>query len=143
MFRLLPPIFLLLIFISCKQKQIENKEKERIDNICDKFMQNFAEGKISEAITLLKQNSAIASSTLDTLEQTVNNQINTIFPTYGNIISSEFIFERKVKNFLSKRFYVLRFDQYYLKFDFTLYYNEKKWTITSFNYNEDLIELLY
>ncbi|WP_276976132.1 hypothetical protein [Flavobacterium filum] len=144
MTKLLTVIFLSLTLVSCRQnKQTTDKGKERIDNVCDKFMQTFADGKISEALQLLKQNSVMSPSSIDTLQVTINNQVNTMFSAYGKIISSEFITERKVKDFIAKRFYILKFDKYYLKFDFTLYNNGKAWTITSFNYNEDLIEILY
>ena len=144
MTKLLTAIFLSLTLVACGQnKQTTDKDKERIDNVCDKFMQTFADGKISDALQLLKQNSVMASSTIDTLQVTINNQVNTMFPAYGKMLSSEFVVERKVKDFIAKRFYILKFDKYYLKFDFTLYNNGKRWTITNFTYNEDLIEVLY
>ena len=144
MTRLLTAIFLSLTLVSCGQnKQATDKDKERIDNVCDKFMQTFADGKISDALQLLKQNSVMSPSTIDTLQVTINNQVNTMFPAYGKMLSYEFITERKVKDFIAKRFYILKFDKYYLKFDFTLYNNGNGWTIISFTYNEDLIEVLY
>jgi hypothetical protein len=59
------------------------------------------------------------------------------------MLSPEFITERKIKDFLVKRFYILKFDKYYLKFDFTLYKSTSGWTVTGFKYDEDLAELLY
>ena len=64
-------------------------------------------------------------------------------PTYGDIISYEFISERKIKSFIAKRFYILKFQKYFLKFDFTLYNNGSGWTITNFTYDDNLIEVLY
>ncbi len=144
MTKLLIVFLLSLTLVSCGQtKQSTDKDKERIDNVCDKFMQSFADEKISDALQLLKQNSVMASSTIDTLQVTINNQITKLFPAYGKIILSEFVTERKIKDFIAKRFYILKFDKYYLKFSFTLYNNGKGWTITTFDYNEDLIEILY
>ena len=143
MAKLLTAIFLSLTLVSCEQnKQITDKGKELIDNMCDKFMQAFADGKIPDALQLLKQNSVMAASTIDTLQSTINNQVANFFQAYGKILSSEFVTERKVKDFITKRFYVLKFEKYYLKFFFTLYNNGKDWTITTFDYNEDLIEIL-
>ena len=119
-----------------------DKDKERINSVCDKFMQNFRDGKVSDAMQLLKQNSVMAYSTIDTLQATVTDQINNIFPGYGKILSYQFIMERKIKDFIAKRFYILKLEKYYLKFDFTLYNNGTGWTITNFSYNEDLIEVL-
>jgi len=131
-----------LVLVSCEQVKID-KDKERINSICDKFMQNFRDGKISEAIQQLKQNSVITNSTLDTLQITIQKQMNNILSGYGKILSYEFITERKIKDIVAKRLYILKFEKYYLKFDFIVYKSAAGWTITNFNYNEDLIELLY
>jgi hypothetical protein len=136
--------FLLTVsLISCQQKtQNNDKDKERIDNVCDSFMKSFAEGKISKSLQLLKQNSVLSSASIDSLQVTIANQVSNLFPAYGKMLSFEFIAERKIKDFIAKRFYILKFEQYYLKFDFTLYNNGNGWTITSFNCNDELIELL-
>ncbi len=144
MTKFLTLIFLSLTLVSCGQKKISvDEDKERIDKVCDAFMQTFANGKIHDALQLLKQNTVMTPAAIDTLQVTIANQFNNIFPSYGKMGSSEFVMERKIKDFLAKRFYILKFEKYYLKFDFTLYNNGKGWTITSFNYNEELIELLY
>ncbi|HWY34655.1 MAG TPA: hypothetical protein VNX68_08410 [Nitrosopumilaceae archaeon] len=142
MTRLILALILCLTFLSCEQAKPE-KDKERIEAVCDMFMQNFRDGKLSEALQLLKQNSVLASSTIDTLYSTITSQMKSIFPSYGRMLSYEFISERKIKDFIARRFYILKFEKSYLKFDFTFYKNESGWKITSFNYNEDLIELLY
>jgi hypothetical protein len=144
MTKLLTCILLSLTLTACGQtKQKADTDKQRIVNVCDKFMQTFASGKIEEALQLLKQNSVMEPSTIDTLQSTIQEQMENVSSSYGNIRSSEFVIERKVKDFIAKRFYILKFDKYYLKFDFTLYNNGGGWTITNFHYNEDLIELLY
>ena len=135
-------IFLSLILISCQENK-QDKDKERIDNVCDQFMQTFQDEKIPEALQLLKQNAVMPSSSIDTLQATITNQLSSIFPSYGKMLSYEFISEHKIKDFLAKRFYILKFDKYYLKFDFTLYNSGNGWTITGFTYNDELIELLY
>ena len=126
-----------------QKKQPIDKDKERADNVCDTFMKMFADGKPVDALELLKQNTVMTPSSIDTLKVTIANQINDYFPAYGKILSADFVIERKIKDYITKRFYILRFDKYYLKFDFTLYKGTNGWTITSFKYNEDLIELLY
>ena len=144
MTKLLTVFFLSLALVSCGQnQQSTDKDKERINKVCDQFMQTFADGKIQGALQLLKQNTVMAPATIDTLQVTIVNQADKAFPAYGKILSYDFVTERKIKDFIAKRFYILKFDKYYLKFDFTLYNNGKGWTITNFNYNEDLIEVLY
>lgn len=139
----LTSVFLFCFFALMSFGQIKiDKDKERLNSVCDKFMIKFRDGNITEAMQLLKENSVMSRDAIDTLQVTVLEQVNTVFPSFGKIISYEFILERKVKNFIAKRFYILKFENYYLKFDFTLYNSGKNWTITSFNYNQDIIELL-
>jgi len=135
--------FLSMALIACRQKnQPIDKDKEKIDKVCDTFMKLFAEDKPHDALQLLKQNSVMTPASIDTLQVTIDNQMNNYFPAYGKILSYEFILERKIKDFITRRFYILKFDKYYLKFDFTLYRANNNWTITSFTYDEELIELL-
>jgi hypothetical protein len=134
----------LLIMIGCgDNKQQGDKGKEQIDNVCDSVMLTFASGNYSEALDLLKQNTVMSLSAIDTLKVATANYATNAFPAYGKIRGYEFVIERKVKNTVAKRFYLLKFDKYYLKFEFTLYNNGDSWTVTNFAYDENLIELLY
>lgn len=82
------------------------------------------------------------ASTIDTLKVTIETQIKNVFPQFGEMLSFEFVKESKVKNFITKRFYIIKFSKFFLKVDFTLYNNGTGWTITSFHYNEEIEELL-
>lgn len=144
MTKILTVAFLLLTLTSCGQKnQSVDKDKQRLDKVCDTFMKLFTEGKTHEALRLLKQNTVMIPSSIDTLQVTIDNQMDNYFPAYGKMLSYEFITERKIKDFIAKRFYILKFDKYYLKFDFTLYKASTGWTVTNFKYDEELVELLF
>lgn len=135
---------LALTMIGCGQNKTQvDKSKEKIDNVCDSVMKTFTKGNFSGAFDILQENTVMSPSSIDTLKVRTAEYAKITFPAYGKIRSFEFILERKIKNVITKRFYILKFDDYYLKFDFTLYNNGDKWTITSFAYDEDLIELLY
>jgi hypothetical protein len=137
-------LFASLTFVSCAQQTKMDKDKERINTVCDKFMQNFRDDKIPEALKILKENSeVIANSAINNLQETITDQMNTMLSCCGKILSYDFILERKIKDYLAKRFYILKLEKYYMKFDFTLYKSSTGWTITNFNYNQDLIEVLY
>ena len=107
-------------------------------------MQNFRDDKIPETLKLLKENSeVIADSAIDNLQVTVSDQMNTLLSCCGRILSYDFIVERKIKDYLVKRFYILKLEKYFMKFDFTLYKSATGWRITNFNYDNNLIEVLY
>ncbi|MCA6423543.1 MAG: hypothetical protein IM568_12110 [Flavobacterium sp.] len=129
-----------LSFFSCRQS-MPDKDKERLDAVCNKFMDEFNAGKTSEAIQLLKENSVISPAVLDTLE--IERKMNMVLPNYGKMISYEFISEQKIKDFIVRRFYIQKFENFYLKFEFTLYKSSTGWKITGFEFNEELLELLY
>jgi len=144
MYKVLILSFFVFIIGSCHRNQPPlDVEKQKIDKLCDSMMSLFRDEKLKEALTLLKKNSVIAESTIDTLESTVNAQFKDYLPAYGKIVGMEFIREHKIKDFISKRFYILRFEKYYLKFDFTIYKTNIGWAVTNFKYDEDIIELLF
>lgn len=134
--------FSLLIIISYGISQPKtDKNKERINTVCGDFMKLFVDGKMEEALELLKQNTVMTAGSIDTLKVTIADQMENIFPQFGKMLSSEFIKEKKVKNFIAKRFYLIRLSRFFLKVDFTLYNIGTNWTITAFHYNEDAEEL--
>ncbi|WP_153798712.1 hypothetical protein [Foetidibacter luteolus] len=143
MTKLFTVTFLSLILIACGHKtQLIDKDKKQLDKVCDTFMEFFTKAKTHDAFLLLRKNTVVDLNTIDTLQLTVDNQMKSTFPAFGKMLSYEFITERKIKDFIVKRFYILRFERYYLKFDFTLYKAKGGWTITHFKYEEELFELL-
>jgi hypothetical protein len=143
MTKILTIFFLCLTLISCGQpEQNSDKDKNRIDNVCDNFMRQFVAGQTDEALKLLKQNTAMQPNTIDTLNLNISDQIKNIFPQFGKMLSYEFVKEKKVKDFLAKRFYIIKFSKFFLKVDFTIYNSGNGWTITSFYYNEEVEDLL-
>ena len=132
-----------LVLISCSQPK-NDESKDRIDTVCDKIMQSFSKGKISEAMHLIKTNSVVESASIDSLQMKMTAQNNgNPFSAYGETLSYEFIQEGKVNNIVVNRYYILRFKRYFSKFTFTLYNNGSDWTITNFNYNDEILEVLH
>jgi len=143
MSRILIALFFGLILLSCGPVQQNlGQDKTRIDNVCDSFMQKFVAGKMDEALWLLKHNTVMQPSSIDTLKATISDQVKNVFPLFGKMLSSEFVKESNIKNFIAKRFYIIKFSKFFLKVDFTLYNSSTGWTITSFHYSEEADELL-
>jgi len=141
--KIIPVVIFSMILIGCKQdSQPIDKDKAQLDKVCDLFMQLFKDGQPHNALELLKKNTILSSGTIDTLQTTIDEQINNYFISYGKMLSYEFVTERKIKDFLSRRFYILRFDNYYLKFEFTIYKTANGWKLTGLNYNGEIAELL-
>ena len=141
MTRLIVVAFFSLIPCVLLAQNKSDKDKAKIVASCDTLMQTFRDGKFKDAIQMLKQISIINQSAIDSLTITASNQMTSITDVYGKINSYEYIGEKTIKDFLVKRTYLLRFDYYYLKFNFTLYKSNSGWTITNFIYNEEIDDL--
>ena len=141
MTRVLFAFLLLSISLSSCGQPNTDKGKAKLNASCDRFMQSFKEGKFSEAVQSLRQISVLDHETIDTLDKTVNEQMQGVIAAYKNIVGYELIEDRLIKNSIARRRYLLKFEKYFLTFNFILYNNGSAWTITNFNYKDEFQEL--
>jgi hypothetical protein len=130
-----------LAFFSCSEKQTMEPDKARIVNLCETFMQNFRDTKLLAAMDILRDNSIISKESIESLYNQIISQEG-IFRRYGTVLSYDFIEEKKVTEGLAKRYYILRFENYFSIFQFTIYKTIKGWRITHFKFDDELGELL-
>ena len=135
-------VFTFLTLLSPGQTKLD-KGKDRINSVCDMVMKSFPAGNIHEAMQLLKQNSILPDVNIDTLEKSLTRQMDSILSQYGRILSYEFIKETKIKGFLARRLYILKFEKYYLTYELTIYNSASGWIISEFNSYFGLIKGLY
>lgn len=126
-----------MVLISCKDKKTADPGKEKIDNSCAVVMQAFSDGRFQDAMRILKVNSFIDAAQLDTLHEKIVGQFAN-FGSYGKLTGYEFVGENIIVNDLRKRFYLLRFEKYYLTFFFVIYKSHVGWKITHFKYEDVL-----
>ena len=135
----------LLIFIILSNysfgQSIPIKDIKGIDSFCVKFMETFKQGKFSNAILLLKIYSVMDTSQINQLSSTVERQMKILGSSYGRFLSYEFIFDKKVKDLVLKRTYLMLLEKAYLRFDFTFYKLVSSWFIVNFNYSENIDDL--
>lgn len=115
--------------------------RDSINIFCDKVMQTLVDGKYSAAIQMFKQRSVMDETVIDKIDKTLNDQMPGILPYYGKILSYELVEEKQLKNVLSRKRYILKFENYFLSFDFVLYNNGTGWTISNFYYKDETKEL--
>ena len=115
--------------------------KDSMNVFCDKVMQTLVNGKYSEAIQLFRQKSVMDTSVINNVDKTLNEQMPGILPYYGKILGYELLEEKALRNVLARRKYILKFEHYFLTFDFILYNNSKGWTISNFYYKDETKEL--
>lgn len=132
-------ILCLVFFVSSAQSRFTTKDS--LNSFCDKVMQTIVEGKYSQAIQLFTQKSVMSGSVIDNIDKTLNEQMPGILPYYGKIMGYDLIEEKSFKDALSRRKYILKFEYYFLTFDFILYNNNKGWTVSNFYYKDETKEL--
>ena len=132
----------LCLFVQFAFSQVKHpKDKQQIISVCNQFMGIFQKGKFSEAFDLMKPYTVIEDYKLDTLAAKAAKQVKELSPSFGKMLSFELTQEKTVKSTLSHVYYLLKFEQSYLKFRFELYNNGESWTITGFKYNQDADDL--
>lgn len=115
--------------------------RDSINMFCDKVMQTLVDGKYSAAIQMFKQRSVMDVTVIDKIDKTLNDQMPGILPYYGKILSYELLEEKLLKNALARKRYILKFESYFLTFDFVLYNNGTGWTVSNFYYKDETKEL--
>lgn len=132
-------ILCLTFFVSTAQSKYTTRDS--INVFCDKVMQTLSEGKYSQAIQLFTQKSVMDASVIDNIDKTLVDQMPGILPYYGKIVGYELIEQKTLGNALARRKYILKFEFYFLTFDFVLYNNNTGWTVSNFYYKDETKEL--
>jgi hypothetical protein len=117
------------------------KTKEEIIGVCNKFMDDFRAGNYGIAFANIKPYTVIETYKLDTITGRVRNQMTTTIRVYGKALSYEEVSEKEAKNAVVRLVYLLRFEKAFLRFVFILYNNGSGWTITTFDYSENVDDL--
>ncbi len=129
------------MFLSVSFGQSKYTSRDSINMFCDNVMQTLVDGKYSAAIQLFRQRSVMDGTVIDKIDKTLNEQMPGILPYYGKILSYELVEEKQLKNVLLRRRYILKFEYYFLSFDFILYNNGSGWTVSNFYYKDETKEL--
>ena len=135
-------LLILSIFFSVSYGQLKMyTTRDSINVFCDKVMQTLVDGKFSAAMQMFKQKSVMDAAVIDKIDKTLNDQMPGILPYYGKILSYELVEEKLLKNALARKRYILKFENYFLSFDFVLYNNGTGWTVSNFYYKDETKEL--
>lgn len=132
--------FCLMFFFSFAQAKLFTT-RDSLNMFCDKVMQTLVDGKYSQAIQMFRQKSVMDSSVINNVDKTLNDQIPNILPFYKKIVGYSLIEEKELRNSLARRRYLLKFENYFLSFDFVLYNNGTGWTVSNFYYKDDTKEI--
>lgn len=142
MAKLICTIFLSLLYFFSYAQAKQFTSRDSLNMFCDKVMQTLTNGKYSDAIQLFRQNSVLDTTTINSIDKNLVEQMAALQPFYKKLVEYEFIEETTVKNSVVKRRYLLKFENYFLTVDFILYNNNRNgWTVSNFNYYDNPKEL--
>ena len=141
MTKLIFTIFFSLFFFFAHAQANLFTSKDSLNMFCDKVMQTLVDGKYSTAIQMLTQKSVLDTAVINSIDKTLSDQLPGILPYYGKILSYELLEEKLLKNTLARKRYILKFENYFLSFDFVLYNNGTGWTVSNFYYKDETKEL--
>lgn len=133
-------IFSIFFSVSYGQSKMYTT-RDSINTFCDKVMQTLVDGRYSAAIQMFRQKSVMDVTVIDKIDKTLNDQMPGILPYYGKILGYELVEEKSLKNALARKRYILKFENYFLSFDFVLYNNTTGWTVSNFYYKDETKEL--
>ena len=140
--RKLISVIILSIFFSVSYGQSKMyTTRDSINLFCDKVMQTLVDGRYSAAIQLFKQKSVMDAVVINNIDKTLNDQMPSILPYYGKILGYDLVEEKLLKNTLARKRYILKFENYFLSFDFVLYNNGTGWSVSNFYYKDETKEL--
>ena len=142
-------IRLIFTFLFCLTAAITNAQatakpfisRDSLNLYCDKIMQNFRDAKFSEGMQMFKRHSLLDIATIDNMDKTMIEQMANVLPVYKTVVGYELIEEKSLKNTLVRRRYILKYENYFLTFDFILYNNGSGWAVSNFIYKDAPMEL--
>jgi hypothetical protein len=123
---------------SCPAVAAELKDPDAALKLADTAMRTASEGKIREALELLRPYTVIPQSEMDVLISQVEMQIPIMSTRFGKSIGYELIRNDTVGESLIQPIYLLKHEKHPMVWRFIFYRNDKGWVLNSFKYVDDL-----
>ncbi len=133
-------LFSLFVF-SAQAQPSKFTTKDSLNLFCDNVMQGLTNSRFSEAIQLFRQKSVLDTTTINSIDKTLMDQMTSLQPYYKKVVGYQFVEEKVIQNSVTRRRYLLKFEHYFLTVDFVLYNNGSGWTVSNFNYYDNPKEL--
>lgn len=134
-------LILALFIIQCANAQSYLKSKEDITKYSDKIIIHIRNQEYANAFEEIHKYWPLPENELEQLESQTVKQFNLVADRFGNIIGSDFIKDKTIKDFVLRKIYVIRFEKHMIRVQFTYYRNDKGWVLNGFKWDDDFEEL--
>jgi hypothetical protein len=138
---LLVILFSLLLYPACAQTSVLPNLVE-VKKFSESVVKEFASKDFAKAFNLLKKYWPLPEEELADLEALTLKQTAIIEGRYGEVLSTEFISETNIKDFIHQETYVVRLEKHILRIQFVYYRGKDGWIINSFKWDDKMMELL-
>ena len=129
---------LILMVFSCSAFASGFKTEKEIRNFTDKMMDQFLVKKFDEALNSAKSYWPIPSVEVDSMSNQISQQWPIIDQRFGQSISKEFIKEKRIGKSFLRYYYLHKFENHSIYWQFDFYKPRKEWKINSITFLDTL-----
>lgn len=138
--KLLLVIACLSISLHLLAQKAHLKNVEQTQQVSVKVTKSFAEGKVSEGISQLRDYWPLPENELTSLEEKTIKYLNMLDNRFGKIIGFDKVNNEKINEFAIRETFIIRYEYSAIRLIFTYYKNEKGWIVNSFKWDDSFTD---
>ena len=104
-------------------------------------MKFLKDSEFQKAFTELQIHWPLPQNELTQLESQTIKQFNMVADRFGNIIGTDFIKDKMIKDYVMRKIYVIKFEKHMIRVVFTYYKNDHGWILNGFKWDDQFDEL--
>lgn len=132
-------VALLIVHFAKAQSYLSSKDD--LSKHSDRVMKFLKDSEFQKAFTELQNHWPLPANELTQLESQTIKQFNMVEDRFGNIIGTDFIKDMNVKDFVTRKIYVIKFEKHMIRVLFTYYKNDHGWILNGFKWDDQFEEL--
>ncbi|MGB5473679.1 MAG: hypothetical protein WBQ78_09405 [Gammaproteobacteria bacterium] len=107
-------------------------------SLSDKIMQHFLKAEFVEGLDIAKGHWPLPPVEIDGLANQINTQWSIVQQRFGKPTGEEFIKEERIGKSFVRFFYLHKFENHAIYWEFTYYKPNKEWKINGITFKDDL-----
>ena len=113
-----------------------------IQDLCENALSHIVDGDVAKGIAILRPYAlSISKSDMDSLENQLVGQAETIRESYGDPIGYVLISRVNLKDTVLKTVYVVKYERHLIRWTFIFYKPYDSWILDFFNYDDSIEDL--
>ncbi len=129
---------LLCLSLSTSLQAKTLSDREKVDQLSERFMEQVQKGDYENAYTLLSAYLGVDFEQFNKRAQKVNNDMQLVLQSTGAALSFDLLKKESVKDHFYKISYLLKFQSAALIWELNYYQPENGWVLVDVSYNADI-----